>query len=93
VSWELHQTCRGKFKDSGHGTWYCEDMGQESSAQAFPFAVFGIEKSRRVNLADKFIGQTRVMPYNCNRQLVADFNEDGLDDIYCPSTVQGKKRR
>ena len=91
VSWELHQTCRGKFKDSGHGTWYCEDMDQESSAQAFPFAVFGIEKSRRVNLADKFIGQTRVMPYNCNRQLVADFNEDDLDDIYCPSTVQGKK--
>ena len=44
-----------------------------------------------MNLADKFIGQARVMPYNCNRQLVADFNGDGVDDIYCPSTVQGKK--
>ena len=91
IGWELRSKCEGLgAKDLVTGTWFCEDETFESIRSMLPFSIYKVSNSGREDLAEKIITKPSIIPRNCQRPLTADFNSDGIDDLYCPSATNRK---
>ena len=91
MGFELHNQCRGKFESDGNiGTWKCGDEKMSDIQQRLPFALFEIGSMSRKDLVEQIVVNNHVSPRNSIRTITADFNGDGIDDIYSPSAYKAK---
>jgi hypothetical protein len=93
MGWEMHTICQNLgTKDLHTGTWYCEGETENDVLSMLPFSMFEVSSFSRKNLADKLIVINKMTTRNCLRPLMADFNSDGVDDLYCPSSTGGREK-
>lgn len=93
LGWEMHTRCEGLgTKDTHTGTWYCEGETPDDVMSMLPFSMFEVSNSSREDLVDNLIVTETMTTRNCLRPLVADFNSDGIDDLYCPSSTGGRDK-
>ena len=93
VSWELHNQCQGLGQQDTHtGTWFCKGEKLDGEQSMLPFSVFEVNENSRENIDGQLV--TDIMPSsrNCMRPIVTDFNNDGIDDIYCGSAFSVKEK-
>ena len=89
LGFELHNQCRGNFQVDGNlGTWKCEDEKMSDTQKMLPFRLYGVGSRSRKDLASNIILTNNISPRNSNRTVTADFNNDGIDDIYSPSSYK-----
>ena len=93
IAWEMHTNCKNLgTKDKHTGTWYCETETKDDVLSMLPFNMYEISNSFRKDLADSLIIKNTITTRNCSRHLVVDFNSDGIDDLYCPSSTGGRDK-
>jgi len=93
MGWEMHTSCLGLgTKDLVTGTWYCETEKPDDVLSMLPFSMLEVSNSSREDLVDNLIVTETMTTRNCLRPLVADFNSDGIDDLYCPSSTGGRDK-
>tara|TARA_B100000900_G_scaffold295178_1_gene253837 strand:+ start:29 stop:1627 length:1599 start_codon:yes stop_codon:yes gene_type:complete len=94
MGWEMHTGCPGLGKkDTKTGTWYCETETPNDVHSMLPFSMFEISNSSREDLVDNIIVTETITTRNCLRPLVIDFNSDGIDDLFCPSSTWLKNKK
>ena len=81
LSYEM-EVCPGKLKLSSVGVPLCEV--EEGGTNYLNFAVFTVTEQSRKQINKRF-KQITNLGRNCQRPILADFNSDGIDDVYCPS--------
>ena len=81
MSYEM-EVCPGNLQLSSIGVPLCNVA--PGGTNFLNFTAFSVGNYKRSNIDSKFkftTGQGR----NCQRPILADFNSDGIDDVYCPS--------
>jgi len=86
MAWELHTQCQGQMYEDKHtGTYFCLAESLDDKRGMLPFSIFEVDANGRESLDHKLINDVSIGARNCMRPIVADFNSDGIDDIYCGS--------
>ena len=83
MAWELHTQCQGQMYEDKHtGTYFCLAESLDDKRDMLPFSIFEVDANGRESLDHLLINDVSIGARNCMRPIVADFNSDGIDDIY-----------
>ena len=74
--------CNLGFPLTSIGVPLCEV--EEGGTKYLNFSAFTVTEQTRNNINKKF-KQFSNLGRNCQRPILADFNSDSIDDVYCPS--------